>query len=248
MQVQNVETRQAKLVRQSKDFEEAGVDGSVIVPLPFATNFDKFLNVEALAEIGVNALGLARQMDQVLKENLGNAWAAQVRKSLTKTKSVPPVEKFADLVSAYDFSGIRTASEDALSEEEKFERTEIRKALRDLLRAGSLHPEGMVILVQTKPEADKGELAANKIDIDTYEALVDAASEFGVAEIEWENCADPENNTTWKVSFEGEPEFNTDGEALNLAAVVVAAKQLAAEKLATRAKRAGTVKPALTRA
>jgi hypothetical protein len=247
MQVAAINTRSASLARQKKLYEEAGLSADVTLPLPFALNYESFLNVPALEAIGVNALGLARQMDQVLKENLGNAWNAFIKQRVSKKKGLPTAEEFATFVEKYDFSGTRTASEEGLSDEERFIRTEIRTALRDLLRSGALHPEGKPALVQTKAEAEKNELPENKVDLETFEALVGAAEEGGVAEVAWDNCSAPENNTTWRISFEGAAEFDGNGDPTNLPAVVEAAKAIAAEKLAVRAKRAGTVKVALTK-
>jgi len=251
--------RTVSFVRQAEAYEDAGLtpdEYQFSISLPFATNYEHFFNVAALEAAGINPVGLARQLDQVEKENLGNAFAAQVRKAVARKSTLPTQAKLDELLAEYDFSGVRVASGESLSAEDNAIRTEIRSTLRALLRSGSLHPEGVDASgntlvstgIQTKDEAEKNELPAGKLDLDTFESLVEAAVEGGVAPIDWDNCKNPENNGTYQIDFSGEPEFDDDGEPTNLPAVVEAARNLAMEKLALRKKGKKTIRASIAKA
>lgn len=248
--------RQVSFSRQAELYEEAGIeDPSVTLPLPFASNYDHFLNVEALQAAGIDPVGLARQMDQVLKENLGNALASLVRRAAATKAALPDQAKFDELFAEYDFSGIRTASSESLSSEDAAIRTELRKAIRALLKSGSLHPEGIgpngetlvSILVQTAKEAEENVLPANKVPVEVLDTLVEAAAEGGTAQIEWTNCSNPENNGVYAIEFGGEPEFDGE-EPVNLPAVAIFYKNLALQKLALNRKVAKPIRASMAAA
>ena len=248
--------RQVSFVRQADSYERAGIeDYEFQLSLPFASNFEHFFNTEALEAAGISPVGLARQIDQVSKENLGNAFAAAVRKAESKGAPLPAQEFLDELFAKYDFSGVRVSSGESMSAEESAVRTELRSAIRALLRGGSLHPEGIdsngntVVStgVQTKDEADKNELPPGKIDLDTFESLVEAALENSVATVEWDNCKNPENNGSYVIDFSDAPEYDEDGEPSNLSAVAEAAKNLAMEKLALRKKGKKTIRASVSK-
>lgn len=162
-------SRIVTFVRQEELYTTAGQSGEFTIAVPFAANFSDLLNVEALSAAGIDALGLARQMDQLLVENIGNSWAAKAKAAAAKGLPLPTQADIDALVAAYDFTGTRTRSEESMSVQERTILAEIRKAFRTLINGGllanqPLDPEAEVsesnpvifniVRVQTKPETE----------------------------------------------------------------------------------------------
>lgn len=213
------------IVRQESDYEAAGLDGRRTIPLPFTLDC---INEEAIMRLGFQPAGVVRTLNQAFAENLGNIYGANVRKAVAKQFPLPTIADMDALIAAYDFSGVRASSEAGMPEEERSFRTHLRKQLRSLLRGGTFSATGAPLTVQTKVEADKEELPDNKMSIEAFESLVEAAAE-GV-EFQFDGLS---------FDFAGEPAFDEEGNFANFAAITAFAHQLADEDMALRRRAVG---------
>jgi len=169
--------REATLVRQEKEYVAAGLPAEVTIHLPFSTNVKELFNVELLEAVGISPIGLARQLDNTLKTNLGNLWNAKVTKALEKGKDLPTPDQFLSLEAAYSFLGVRAPSaEDTMSEEERVIRAELRKIFRSYVYGGAFENIGYTS-IQTKPEAEKEVLPEGKLPLEAFEDIISAAYE-----------------------------------------------------------------------
>ena len=241
MKFASLETRTKTFSCQVAIYKAADLPSNMEIQLPFATNVDTFLNVEALVEHGIDPMGLARQIDQMTVKNVSNNLSQRIKSAVKKNQPLPDQSTVDAMVAAYDFTGIRATSEEGQSVEERTLISEIRKALRGLVSDGSfamldlngnktLDPAEVVfnaVRVQTGPEA-KGlkETASNSVPRDNFAQVVSAAYEGGIAEIE------DGNSNIATLDFSIEPLFNEDNQALNLPGVVTLARQEATRILA----------------
>jgi hypothetical protein len=240
MKLNDLSTTSKKFSRQVAAYEAAGMSPDMEIHLPFAVNLDHFFNTEALIAAGIDPMGLARQLDQVLIENIGNNLASKVKAALAKGVPLPDQEVIDEMVAAYDFTGIRSTSEEGMSTEERTIISEIKKALRRLISDGTfanLGPDGAktrepskvvfnATRIQTGPEA-KGDRPTppNSVPLENFDNLVAAAYE-GV-EVEFEDG----NGNTATLDFSIEPAINDHGQAVNLTGVIELARQEAARVL-----------------
>lgn len=226
-----------KFSRQVAAYEAAGLPPDMEISLPFAANVDLFLNTQALIDHGIDPTGLARQMDQVLVENIGNNLSQKVKAAVAKKTALPDQATVDSMLAAYDFTGIRATSEEGMSTEERTVIAEIKKAIRSLISGGSfasLGPDGSktknpaeiafnAVRVQTGPEAEgKKETPPGSVPLENFELVVSAAYE-GV-EVEFEDG----NGNTATLDFSVPPGINEHGQATNLTGVVELARQEAA--------------------
>lgn len=240
MNLSDLITTTKKFSRQVAAYEAAGLDPDMEIHLPFTANVDMFLNTQALVDVGIDPMGLARQMDQVLAENLGNNLSQKVKQAIAKSQPLPDQSVVDAMLSAYDFTGTRTVSEEGMSTEERTVIAEIRKAIRSLISSGAfalLGPDGSktkdptevafnAIRVQTGPES-KGikPTPPGSVPVENYEEVVVAA--YAGTEVEFEDG----NGNTATLDFSVEPQINEHGQALNLTGVVELARQEAARVL-----------------
>jgi hypothetical protein len=191
MRTQNLPTVRKTFAVQGYDMD---------IALPFAANYDKFLNVSALAEIGVDALGVARQLDQVTVENVRNNAASRFKTAAKKGLPAPTQTDIDNLILAYDFTGARASSEAGMSSDERTLFSEIKKYCRRAFVDKVFNQGGFFVTrIQTAKEAE--ELAAKQeageevsvlkgtLPLDEFNDFVQAA--FDGTEVE---VADAEGN------------------------------------------------------
>lgn len=237
MKVNDLSTLSKKFSRQVAAYEAAGLDPDMELQLPFAENVAHFLNVEALSEAGIDALGLARQMDQVLVENIGNNLSQKVKAAVKAGRALPGQEAVDAMLAAYDFTGLRAQSDEGMSTEERTVVSEIRKAIRKLISGGTFASLGAngrktsspadvvfnAVRVQTGPEAEgKKPTPAGSVPLENFEMVVQAA--FNSTEVEFEDG----NGSTANLDFSIPPVITDHGKAGNLTGVVELARQEAA--------------------
>lgn len=211
-------------IRQEADYIAQGLDGTVSLVMPVDVEDDR-VSIEAK---GINWPGLMRQLNQVYKENVGNLFAAAIRKALSKNEPLPGQKELDAIVAKYDFSGVRVSSGDSgMSEAEKVFHSILRSRLKDLLRAGIFSADRETKLtVQTQVELAENELKDGKVSVEDFETIVEAATEGAVFDYEDRSY-----------NFGGTPKFEYDDEGNiasyeNLAAVPAHCQQLAEVKLA----------------
>jgi hypothetical protein len=220
----------SKIVRQGEEYEKIGGDGKFTIPLPFATNVEYiFNNPEATAKqilegMGISVLGLAKQMDQVQKENIGNLLNSKIKFAISKSQPLPDQSVADAIVTSYDFSGSRVSSDESgMTEEERAVRAEIKKILRALLSGGAfLSPEGarQEMKVQTVSEAKENKLPDGKVSLNTFLSMVEAAYNGDAFVI-------PEINESEQYTTADEPIYNDNGLPTNLAAFIETARETA---------------------
>lgn len=210
-------------VRQAEDYEAAGLDPTMTIIMPFTADDDK----ESIIAKGAKWPGLMRQMNQVLRENIGGSHGARARAAISKKQPLPTQTDVDKLVTNYDFSGARLTSELGMSEEEKSFRSVLRARLKELLRVGVFSADSETKLtVQTAKENSQKMLPDGKISVEEFDSLVEAAAEN--ADFTYEDRI---------YTFGGDPEFayKDDGTIAsyeNLAAVTAHCEELAQAKLA----------------
>jgi hypothetical protein len=235
------------LVREPKLYEAAGNEPGVKISLPFTLNVDRFFNTVALTEIGVHPQGFAKQADQLLLENAGNNYRSLIKKADKNKTPLPGQAEFDILFARYDFSGVRTSSdEDSLSEEEVALRSVLRKTFRDYLRDGALIAGSPKLLVQKAKDAAAEIVPTGTFPLEDFESLVAAAAERSEWTFDW---------TDYEIEVEGgilgeytlnfaEPaEFAEDGSPLSYGAIVDLAQQSADEQLAAARATRARMKP-----
>ena len=213
--------KMGKLSRQTAVYEKVDIDPTMAVPLPFSTNAEHFFNLDAFKAAGIDVGGFAKQADQLVKENTGNTLNAAIRGALKKNEPLPDQARFDAIVANYDFSGVRTSSEEGLSPEEKAERAEIRNALRRLLSEGSLSPDDTKYTVQTAKEAKDNILPDNKIPRGQFEELVESAVEG----------QDYPLFEGFIVPFSEQPALSKSGHPKNISGVLAIAREYAQRAL-----------------
>ena len=206
------------IVRQENDYTEAGLDGRREIPLPFTLDS---INEENIASLGFLPTGVVRAMNQVFVENVANIHGSQVRAAVKKGLTLPDSEAMEEILKAYNFSGIRTSSEESMPEEERVFRSQLKKQLRSLLRQGAFSADRSPLTVQTQPEASRKELPEGKISLEDFDTLVESAAEQVVFEYDG-----------MSFDFAGEPEYDEAGDFNNYAAIVDFAHDLAEKELA----------------
>lgn len=237
MKLDGISTLPKKFSRQVAAYEAAGLPPDMEIQAPFAANVGRFLNTLALIDAGIDPTGLARQMDQVLIENIGNNLSQKVKSALAKGTALPDQSTVDAMLAAYDFTGVRTVSEEGMSTEERTIIAEVRKAIRGLISGGSfasLGPDGTktkdpaeiafnAVRIQTVPES-KGTKPTppGSVPVENYDAVVAAA--YACTEVEFEDG----NGNTATLDFSVEPLINEHGQAMNLTGVVELARQEAA--------------------
>jgi hypothetical protein len=237
MKLEGLSTLPKQFSRQVRVYEAAGLPPDMEIQTIFAANVDTFLNTQALIDAGIDPMGLARQMDQVLIENIGNNLSQKVKAAVKKGLNLPDQDIVDAMLAAYDFTGVRTVSEEGMSTAERTVIAEIRKAIRALISGGSfasLGPDGAktkdasqiafnAMRVQTGPEAN-GEKPTppGSVPVENYDAVVQAA--YACTEVEFEDG----NGNTATLDFSIEPSINEHGQATNLTGVVELARQEAA--------------------
>jgi hypothetical protein len=229
-----------RIARQIADYESAGLDPNFEIPQPFAANVETFYNVSALSDAGIDALGLARQDDQVLGENIGNNLAQRIKAAVKKGTDLPDQSVVDAMVLAYDFTGTRATSEEGMSTEERTVLAEIKKSLRRLISGGAFatldansqktsNPETVAfnaVRVQTGPEArGEKETPVGSVPLENFEELVSAAYQGSSVELE------DGNGNVATLDFSVAPVISEHGQAANLTGVVELAKQEAARIL-----------------
>jgi len=139
-------------------------DFKFAIPQPFTS---EHFNV---SELGVNAAGLATQVNQVLAENLANNMAAKVRSAIKSGDVLPTQEDMDALYAAYDFSGVRTRGAGGTSNA-LFDRLFARLAgqfIRKLLKKKGYQDMAAPVTVAKRDEEPKG----NQVSFDVFEAEV----------------------------------------------------------------------------
>ncbi len=138
------------------------------------------INCGSLAtELGINAAGLASQMNQVLAENLGNNLAQRVKmvlkhnaEHLEDQKPLPTQEDLDEIVSKYDFSGTRSVStsvsEASMTALERIVYAYCRTAIRGILKEQGCAGVPAPVKIAKKETAP----AANEISYEDFESLV----------------------------------------------------------------------------
>ena len=240
MKISDLEVTTKKFSRQVAAYEAAGLDADMEVSLPFAANVELFLNTQALVDHGVDPMGLARQMDQVLVENLGNSLAQKVKQALAKNQPLPDQSTVDTMFAAYDFTGLRTTSEEGMSTEERTIISEIKKAMRGLISGGAFamldangaktrDPAAVAFnatRVQTTPEAKQNkDTPPGSVPLENFAEVVSAAHQGAAVEFE------DGNGNTAVLDFSVEPLITEHGQAANLTGVVELARQEAARVL-----------------
>ena len=234
MNLSHLECPTKRIARLVADYEAAGLDPNMEIPQPFAANVASFYNEAALVEAGVDPVGFARQHDQVLGENLGNNFAQRVKNAKKNGLPLPDQSVMDEMVQAYDFTGVRTTSEEGMSTEERTTVAEIRKALRALISGGAFaslgadggrtnDPEAVAFnatRVQTGPEA-RGEkdTPVNSVPVENFTEVVAAAYQSTTVDFE------DGNGNTAQLDFGIEPAINEHGQAANLTGVIELARQ-----------------------
>ena len=213
------------IVRQETDYNDAGLDGRREIPLPFTL---ESINEENITGLGFLPAGVVRALNQTFVENVANIHGSQVRNTIKKGLPLPAPEAMEEILKAYNFSGIRTASEESMPEEERIFRSQLKKQLRSLLRQGAFSANGSALTVQTQPEATKNELPEGKISLEDFETLVESAAEQVAFEYDG-----------MSFDFAGEPEYDEEGNFANYAAIVDFAHDLAEKELALNLSAAG---------
>lgn len=247
MKLDHLDYSTKKIARQIKDYEAAGLDPNMEIPQPFAANVETFYNVPALVEAGIDAMGLARQDDQLLGENIGNSLAQRVKKAVKNGTDLPDQSLVDEMILAYDFTGARTTSEEGMSTEERTVLAEIKKALRRLISGGSFanldtnsekttNPDEVcfnAVRIQTGPEAE-GKLDKDgnpkvtppgSVPLDNFDDLVSAAYQETEAEFE------DGNGNTAVLDFGIEPDINEYNQAVNLTGAIELARREARKTL-----------------
>jgi hypothetical protein len=232
MKVDSLNTLPKKFSRQVKAYEAAGLSPDMEVQLPFAANADLFLNRQALIDAGIDPAGLARQIDQVLVENIGNNLSQKIKAAVAAKKPLPDQSIVDEMFAKYDFTGVRTTSEEGMSTEERTIISEIRKKLRwAISTAGYLANQkdetGAIIFnatrLQSIPESEgKKETPPNSIPVEDFEGMVAAAYQREVVEFS------DGNGNTGTLDFSGEPVFDDQGRHANWPAIIEEARQEAA--------------------
>jgi len=182
-----------------KTFAVQGVD--MTLNLPFAANYERFFNVEAFTEAGVDALGVARQLDQVTVENIRNNAASRFKTAAKRGLPLPTQTDIDALVAAYDFTGARASSEAGMSSAERILFSEIKKYIRKAFVDKVFNQNGFFVTrIQTANEAkelaekqEAGEevsVPKGTLPLDEFDAFVQAA--FDGTEVE---VADAEGNS-----------------------------------------------------
>lgn len=203
--------RTENLQTVSKTFAVQGQD--MTLNLPFAANYEHFLNVEAFTELGVDALGVARQLDQVTVENIRNNAASRFKTAAKKGLPLPTQTDIDALVLAYDFTGTRASSEAGMSSAERILFSEIKKYCRKAFVDKVFNQGGFYVTrIQTAKEVEElaakleagGEAAVPKgtLPLDEFDAFVQAA--FDGTEVE---VADAEGNSH-TIDFSTEAWYN----------------------------------------
>lgn len=213
------------IVRQENDYAEAGLDGRREIPLPFTL---ESINEDNITNLGFLPAGVVRAMNQVFVENVANIHGSQVRNAGKKNLALPAPEAMEEILKAYNFSGIRTTSEESMPESERIFRSQLKKQLRSLLRQGAFSANGSHLTVQTQPEATKNELPDGKISLEDFEILCESAAEQVAFEYDG-----------MSFDFAGEPEYDEEGNFGNYAAIVDFAHDLAEKELALNLSAAG---------
>lgn len=247
MKIDHLDFPTKRIARQIADYEAAGLDPNFEIPQPFAANVDHFYNIAALSEAGIDVTGLARQDDQVLSENLGNNLAQRIKAAVKKGTDLPDQSVVDAMVLAYDFTGVRSTSEEGMSTEERTVLNEIKKAIRRLISGGTFanldsegqktsDPEAVVfsaVRVQTGPEA-KGELDKDgkpkvtppgSVPLENFDELVSAAYTNSQVEIE------DGNGNIAVIDFSGEAGIDEHDHPTNLPGVIEIARREAARTL-----------------
>jgi hypothetical protein len=247
MKLEGLSTLPKQFSRQVAAYEAAGLSPDMETQVPFAANAELFLNFEALKAAKIDPMGLARQMDQVLIENLGNNLSQKVKAAVKKGTDLPDQSVVDAMLAAYDFTGVRMVSEEGMSTEERTIIAEIRKAIRSLISGGSFASLGSdgkktknhddvafdAVRIQTGPEAEgKPDKDGNprrtppgSVPAENYEAVVAAA--YSCTEVELEDG----NGNSATLDFSVPASFNEHGQPTNLTGVVEAARQEAARIL-----------------
>lgn len=240
LKLDNIETTSKQFSRQVKIYEKAGLNPDFTIELPFAANVDLFLNTQALIEVGIDPTGLARQMDQVFIENIGNNLAQRIKAAEKKGTALPDQSVVDEMVAAYDFTGICATSEEGMSTEERTIMAEIKKTIRRLISSGvfaNLDSNGQktsnpkevafnAIRIQTGPEANgEKETPAGSVPLENYNEVVSAAYQGTAVEFE------DGNGNSATLDFSVEPIINEHGQATNLTGVIELARREAARIL-----------------
>lgn len=248
--------QRATMVREKKTYEEADQQVPVFeLLLPFETNYETFFNVPALESVGIIPQKFAAQIDQLLKENLGNNLKARIKKGAAAT---PPVwvdqSTLNALYADYDFSGIRTGaaeSEDDLTDEEIELRRQLRKTLKDYLRDKLLIGGMPSLTVQKVKDAEKDNLPAGTFPLAAFEEMVLAAASRAKWTFDWtrygitiSTAAGPVQLGEYEIDWGTEPRFTADGRVANPAAIVQVCQENAAAAVATARANAARMKPA----
>lgn len=211
---------------QEKAYTDAGLPPEAAVfqmPRPFT----EALLADVASTLGVQASGLANQMNQVLAENLGNNIATRIKSAVANKKLLPTQDDLLEMIASYDFSGVRASSkdEDSLA---PLERTQYRYAaqkIRALLKAGAIVIEGMKspITVAKKGAEPKGSQVS-------YDQLYGFAGQLVEGDGVWGD----------------EPEYDEDGNEANFGAVRATVLEAAAEEYAAAQKAATTMAKGLS--
>lgn len=240
MNFTDLETTTKKFSRQIAAYEASGLQPDMEIQLPFAANVDMFLNTTTLVEHGIDPMGLARQMDQILVENIGNNLSQKVKAAVSKKLPLPDQSTVDAMLAAYDFTGIRTTSEEGMSTEERTIISEIKKALRSLISGGAFSnlgadggktrvPEDVAFSatrIQTGPESrGNKDTPAGSVPLENFEEVVAAAYQNAIVDFE------DGNGNTAALDFSIEPGINEHGQAVNLTGVIELARQEAAHIL-----------------
>jgi len=205
------------IVRQEAAYEASGESAERTVILPIDL---ECVNSDELVRRGLSPAGLVIQMNQVTVENIGNLYAARVRAAASKNEPLPTQEDMDALIDSYDFSRVRTTSEAGMPEEERVFRSNLRTQLKRFLKMGLFTPDRTALTVQTVKEATAEELPDNKISIEEFNNLVEAAAEG----IEWAFL-------DHSYDFGAEVKFDEQGQIASFSAIPHAARQLASQEM-----------------
>ena len=195
MHVENLNTVPKTFSRQADAYEKAGIPADFTIDLPFAANYESLFNVEALQAIGIEPVGLARQLDQVYLENIGNNLASRIKTAAKKSQPLPTQADLDELIAAYDFSGARTTSSEGLSSDERTLFSEIKKYCRKAFVTDKVFNQNGFYVTRIQTGKEAGEVAAKleagedvslpkgTLALDEFNAFVQAAFDGTVVEV-----------------------------------------------------------------
>lgn len=150
---------------QEKAYLAAGIeDMSFNVPQPFISTM--FENLRG--ELGIDPVGLARQVNQVYAENLANNMASRIKKAAgTEGASLPTQADMDELAESYDFS-VRTASAAFGSSFDKIFHRIASGFIRKLLKKKGYQdtPAPVTVAKKTAETTEEGQISFEDFEVE----------------------------------------------------------------------------------